>query len=54
MCIVKKWFDPTPAGVSQGSQVVKSLLAVRMLGKWYHVVCNSFFTSIDLAKQLFR
>ncbi|XP_062579873.1 piggyBac transposable element-derived protein 4-like [Saccostrea cucullata] len=50
-----KRFDPTPRGTTQGSYVINMLLeSSRLLNKWYHVVCDSFFTSIDLAKQLLR
>ncbi|VDI01927.1 Hypothetical predicted protein, partial [Mytilus galloprovincialis] len=48
-----KKYDPTPAGDTQGSNVVVSLLrAAGLLNKWYHVFCDSFFTSLALAKRL--
>ena len=48
-----KRYDPTPAGELQGSYVVISLLrAACLLNKWYHVFCDSFFTSLSLAKRL--
>ena len=49
-----KRFDPTPQGVCQGSYVVNRLLAAAgLLNKWYHIICDNFFTSLDLARQLF-
>ncbi|CAG2204537.1 unnamed protein product [Mytilus edulis] len=50
-----KTYDPTPPGLTQGSYVVNNLLErAGLLRKKYHVVCDSFFTSIALAKQLFQ
>ncbi|CAC5384500.1 unnamed protein product [Mytilus coruscus] len=48
-------YDPTPAGMLQGSYVVNSLLdSCNFFNKYYHVVTDSFFTSLDLAKELLR
>ncbi|CAC5402938.1 unnamed protein product [Mytilus coruscus] len=48
-----KIYDPTPARETQDSYVVTSLLrAAGLLNKWYHVFCDSFFTSLALAKRL--
>lgn len=50
-----KRYDPTPAGMLQGSYVVNSLLdSCHFFNKYYHVVTDSFFTSLDLAKELLR
>ncbi|XP_071136695.1 piggyBac transposable element-derived protein 4-like [Mytilus edulis] len=50
-----KTYDPTPPGLTQGSYVVNNLLErAGLLRKKYHVVCDSFFTYIALAKQLFQ
>ncbi|XP_033730088.1 piggyBac transposable element-derived protein 4-like, partial [Pecten maximus] len=45
-------FDPTPRGELQGTNVVLSLLRDSSLfNKGYHVFCDSFFTSINLASN---
>lgn len=52
-CYLGKTHQPTPAGESQGTNVVLSLLQnCNLLNKWYHVVCDNFFTSIPLAQKL--
>ena len=48
-----KQFGPTPAGTLQGTNVVLKLLRdSRLLGKGFHIFCDSFFTSLNLANQL--
>ncbi|XP_033749217.1 piggyBac transposable element-derived protein 4-like [Pecten maximus] len=48
-----KTYDPTPRGEQQGTNVVMYLLrACELLYKGYHVVCDSFFCSINLARLL--
>lgn len=48
-----KRYDQTPAGVYHGSHVVQTLMrAANLLNKWYHIFCDSFFTSVSLVKQL--
>ena len=52
-CYLGKRFQPTPAGQSQGTNVVLKLLSLCGLeNKYYHVVCDNFFTCINLAKKL--
>ena len=46
-------YQPTPPSQSKGTNVVMKLLNVCNLErKFYHVVCDIFFTSINLAKTL--
>jgi NAD+--asparagine ADP-ribosyltransferase len=46
-------FDPVPAGVLQGTRVVVDLMqSSSHLNKGYHVFCDSYFCSINLATQL--
>ncbi|VDI04338.1 Hypothetical predicted protein [Mytilus galloprovincialis] len=46
-------FDPVPDGELQSSMVVKSLLNVSgLFDKGYHVLCDSFFSSLSLASEL--
>ncbi|CAC5356334.1 unnamed protein product [Mytilus coruscus] len=46
-------FDPTPQGMLQGAYVVNKLLdAARLFHKSYHLFTDSFFSSINLAKEL--
>lgn len=48
-----KTFDPTPARHLQGTDVVHQLLsACDLLNKGYHVFCDSFFASLNLAQTL--
>ena len=48
-----RWFQPTPPGQLQGTNVVMQLLNLCGLeNKLYHVVCDNFFTCIELAKRL--
>ena len=45
--------DPTLAGILQGSYVVNMLLkCTGLLRKGYHIINDSFFTSINLAREL--
>lgn len=54
-CYLGRRYQPTPPGQSQGTNVVMKLLNVCNLErKFYHIVCDSFFTSINLAKGLFE
>ncbi|KAJ8319539.1 hypothetical protein KUTeg_002887 [Tegillarca granosa] len=48
-------FDPVPSGELQGTQVVTSLLSsANLLNKCYHVFCDSFFCSLNLATRLLQ
>lgn len=48
-----KQYDPTPVGRHQATDVVHKLLAEsHLLYKNYHVYCDSFFSSINLARHL--
>ncbi|KAJ8311222.1 hypothetical protein KUTeg_011225 [Tegillarca granosa] len=48
-----KHFDPTPNGQLQGTNVVYDLLRnTNLLNKGYHVICDSFFSSLHLANKL--
>ncbi|CAG2213849.1 unnamed protein product [Mytilus edulis] len=48
-----KQYDPTPQGMLQGAYVVNKLLdAAGLLNKAYHLFTDSFFSSINLAKEL--
>ncbi|PJE77355.1 hypothetical protein CI610_03723 [invertebrate metagenome] len=48
-------YDPVPAGQTQGSSVVFELLeAAGLLNKGFHLITDSFFSSIDLARRLFQ
>ena len=48
-----KRYDPTPCGTTQGSHIVNTLLnEAGMFNKQYHIICDSFFTSVNLARQL--
>ena len=52
-CYLGKVFQPTPPGQNQGTAVVFDLLERSdLLDKGYHVVCDSFFCCVDLAKKL--
>jgi hypothetical protein len=52
-CYLGKKFQPVAAGTSQGTDVVMSLLRESSLfNKGFHVYCDSFFSSIDLARKL--
>jgi hypothetical protein len=52
-CYLGKKFDPVAAGTKQGTTVVMDLMREsHLLNKGYHVYCDSFFTSLDLAKKL--
>jgi len=47
--------EPTPAGHLQGADVVMKLLGLAgLLTKGYHVVCDSFFCSLELARRLYH
>ncbi|CAC5425485.1 unnamed protein product [Mytilus coruscus] len=46
-------YDPTPQGMLQGANVVNKLLdAAGLFNKAYHLFTDSFFSSINLAKEL--
>jgi len=46
-------FDPVPAQQLQGTQVVVDLMsAANLLNRGYHVFCDSFFCSMNLAYRL--
>ncbi|XP_069111345.1 piggyBac transposable element-derived protein 4-like [Argopecten irradians] len=46
-------FDPTPRGELQGTHVVETLLReTSLFNKGYHVFCDSYFTSLNLASRL--
>jgi hypothetical protein len=46
-------YDPVPNGEMQGTHVVMKLLRESdLLGKWHHVFCDNFFTSLILARRL--
>ncbi|CAC5391372.1 unnamed protein product [Mytilus coruscus] len=46
-------YDPTPQGMLQGAYVVNKLLdAAGLFNKAYHLFTDSFFSSINLAKEL--
>ncbi|VDI16622.1 Hypothetical predicted protein [Mytilus galloprovincialis] len=48
-----KQYDPTPQGMLQGAYVVNKLLdAAGLFNKAYHLFTDSFFSSINLAKEL--
>ncbi|CAG2211267.1 unnamed protein product [Mytilus edulis] len=48
-------FDPVPAGQLQGTTVVMNLMsASNILNKGYHVFCDSFFCSQNLASRLIQ
>ncbi|KAJ8307193.1 hypothetical protein KUTeg_015277 [Tegillarca granosa] len=48
-----KHFDPKPNGQLQGTNVVYDLLRnTNLLNKGYHVICDSFFSSLHLANKL--
>ncbi|XP_069131650.1 piggyBac transposable element-derived protein 4-like [Argopecten irradians] len=48
-------FDPTPRGELQGTNVVVQLLQeASLLGRGYHIFCDSFFTSIHLGHVLLQ
>ncbi|XP_033759094.1 piggyBac transposable element-derived protein 4-like [Pecten maximus] len=50
-----KRYDPTPAGQTQGSFVVFTLMeAADLLNKGYHLFTDGFFSSIDMAKRLLK
>ena len=52
-CYLGRRFQPTPAGESQGTNVVMKLLNLcELLNKCYHIVTDNFFTSINLARKL--
>lgn len=52
-CYLGKKFQPVTSGACQGTTVVMDLLRESsLLGRGYHVFCDSFFTSIELAKAL--
>ncbi|XP_069104900.1 piggyBac transposable element-derived protein 4-like [Argopecten irradians] len=52
-CYLGKVFQPSPVGENQGTRVVLDLLhRSNLLEKGYHVVCDSFFCCVDLAKRL--
>ncbi|XP_071156425.1 piggyBac transposable element-derived protein 4-like [Mytilus edulis] len=49
-----KRYDPIPNNETQGCHVVFKLLrSAGLLGKWFHVFCDNFFTSISLASRLY-
>ena len=48
-------FDPVPAGILQGTRVVVDLLtSSSLLNKGYHIFCDSYFCSINLASHLLQ
>ena len=48
-----KEFEPIPAGQLQGTQVVMDLMSsANLLNRGYHVFCDSFFCSLNLATRL--
>ena len=48
-------FDPVPAGVLQGTRVVVDLMqSSSHLNEGYHVFCDSYVCSINLATQLLQ
>ncbi|CAC5396371.1 unnamed protein product [Mytilus coruscus] len=51
-----KRYDPIPNNETQGctcNVVFKLLRSAGLLGKWFHVFCDIFFTSISLASRLY-
>ncbi|CAC5400421.1 unnamed protein product [Mytilus coruscus] len=49
-----KRYDPIPNNETQGCNVVFKLLrSAGLLGKWFHVFCDNFFTSISLTTRLY-
>ena len=47
--------DPVPAGILQGTRVVVDLLtSSSLLNKGYHIFCDSYFCSINLASHLLQ
>ncbi|MES9880152.1 MAG: hypothetical protein ABW185_04645 [Sedimenticola sp.] len=54
-CYLGKIFSPVQQGTLQGTSVVMDMLQrCDLLRKSYHVVCDNFFASIDLAKKLLQ
>ena len=52
-CYLGRVYQPTLMGTLQGTQVVMDILRdSNLLNKAYHVVCDSFFCSLDLARKL--
>lgn len=54
-CYLGKKFKPVTSGVCQETSVELDLLREsELLGRGYHVFCDNFFTSVELAKALLR
>ena len=50
-----KTFDPTPRGQLQGTYIVYSLLnASNLINMGYHVICDSFFSSLEQTDKLLQ